>query len=510
MHKGKLYFLAVTAFALLQLGSPIFGQTAIANYPLDGNAFDISGNGLNGTIIGATPTTNRFGTTQSALNFNGTSDFINCGNPAAFNFASNFTISAWVKLNGSQLAKYIVAKYNGASGPRSFGLATDASAARAYAFVSSPTGAFIEASGGTSLADSKWRSLNFVYDNAVGIRLYVDGALVASRAAIGYAPFTNSFPLTIGGLTNSQFFGGQIDEVKIYDRALPASEVQNRYNAEKVGLVARYDFDGNAQDLSGNGLNGTIFGATDVVDRFGKPNSALSFNGSTDYVDLGNRPEFNFTRNFTLLSWVKLNGSQPAKYIIAKYADFGGGIRSPRSYGLATDDLSHPYGFVSNDGPDFNAISGLTPVNDENWHALGFSYDVDSGLKLYQDGVLVASRSALGFPAFTNSVPLLIGRASSGQSFSGLIDDVRIYSRSLPASEIDLLYRNEFGAVISIAPAVKLQFQTIVGKKYQLQSSPDLVTWTPLGDPFTATANSSSRYVDAALNDEFYRLLVIP
>jgi hypothetical protein len=510
--KSRVVLAAFRALLVSRLLLSAFCQSPVANYPLDGTAVDISGNGFNGTVIGAIPSTNRFRASQSAFSFNGTTDFINCGNPAAFNFPSNFTISVWVKLNGLQSAKYIVAKYNGTAGPRSYGVATEFRTARAYAFVSTPSGgSYVECAGGPSLNDSKWHSLNFVYDNSIGIHLYVDGASVASSPAVGYGPFNNSLPLTIGGLTNAQFFAGEIDDVRIYDRALSSAEVQNRFNAEKEGLMARYDFNGSAEDLSGNGLNGAIIGATNAVDRFGKTNSALNFNGSTDYVDLGNRPEFNFTRNFTLMAWVKLNGSQQAKYIIAKYADSGGGIRSPRSYGLATENFtSRAYAFVSNDSPGYTEVAGGNGMDNNEWHALAFSYDADTGLKLYQDGVLVGTRAAANFPAFTNSVPLLIGRASSGQAFGGSIDDVRIYTRSLSAADIDLLYQNEVGAVVSIAPAIKLQFQTVIGKTYQLQSSSDLVIWTVLGDPFTATANTSSHYVDAALTDEFYRLRALP
>jgi hypothetical protein len=334
---------------------------------------------------------------------------------------------------------------------------------------------------------------------------------VGSQAAVGFAPFTNStVPLTIGGLTNGQFFGGQIDDVKIYDRALSAFEIQSRFAAEKEGLVAFYDLDGDAQDVSGNGLDGTIIGATVVADRYGKPNSALSFNGSTDYVDLGNRPEWDFTRNFTLLAWVKGNGTQANKYVVAKYFDYGGGTREPRSYGLGTDGSARPYGFISNDSPGYIDVLGGTSIGDANWHAIGLSYDADSGLKLYEDGLLIGTRAVSGFPPFTNSIPLTIGRASSGQAFGGAIDDVRIYARSLSAAEIGNRYQNEFGAVITITPAVKLQFPTIVGKKYQLQSSTDLQTWTALGVSFTATSNTSIRYADALLNDEFYRLQVVP
>ena len=49
--------------------------------------------------------------------------------------------------------------------------------------------------------------------------------------------------------------------------------------APRNGLVAEYLFDGNANDSSGNGYNGTVQGATLITDRFGRTNAAYSFNG---------------------------------------------------------------------------------------------------------------------------------------------------------------------------------------------------------------------------------------
>jgi hypothetical protein len=234
MYKGSR-FIREWLIALALAGSaftfPLDAQ--VAYYPLDGNAIDISGNGLNGTLVGATPSTNRFGILQTALTFNGVSDLINCGASNVFCFQTNFTLSAWIKMNGLQAGKYIVAKYNGSSAPRSYGFGSEINTGRVYGFVSSSTGSFVECAGGSTLNDSKWHSLNFVYDNSFGMRLYVDDALVASKAAAGYAPFNNSpIPLTIGGLTSGQFFGGQIDDVRIYDRALSASEIDLLYRTD--------------------------------------------------------------------------------------------------------------------------------------------------------------------------------------------------------------------------------------------------------------------------------------
>ena len=52
------------------------------------------------------------------------------------------------------------------------------------------------------------------------------------------------------------------------------------------GLIAYWPFNGNANDESGNNINGTISGATSTTDRFGAANSAYSFNGTNDYPRL--------------------------------------------------------------------------------------------------------------------------------------------------------------------------------------------------------------------------------
>ena len=52
------------------------------------------------------------------------------------------------------------------------------------------------------------------------------------------------------------------------------------------GLVAYYPFNGNADDESGNGNHGTVNGATLTIDRFGNENSAYSFDGIDDYIDI--------------------------------------------------------------------------------------------------------------------------------------------------------------------------------------------------------------------------------
>jgi hypothetical protein len=78
------------------------------------------------------------------------------------------------------------------------------------------------------------------------------------------------------------------------------------------GLVAYYPFNGNANDASGNGNNGIVVGATLTADRFGNPNSAYSFNGTSDYIRVPNSSSLQLTNDFTLTAWINCQGSTGA------------------------------------------------------------------------------------------------------------------------------------------------------------------------------------------------------
>ena len=71
------------------------------------------------------------------------------------------------------------------------------------------------------------------------------------------------------------------------------------------GLVGWWPFNGNANDESGNGNDGTVNGPTLTTDRFGNANSAYDFDGVDDYIRIPDAPEFDFGINdFTISVWV--------------------------------------------------------------------------------------------------------------------------------------------------------------------------------------------------------------
>ena len=73
------------------------------------------------------------------------------------------------------------------------------------------------------------------------------------------------------------------------------------------GLVGWWPFNGNANDESGNGNNGTVNGATLTSDRFGNAGKAYSFDGVNDWINMpsGNSTSLNITSNYTVTFWFK-------------------------------------------------------------------------------------------------------------------------------------------------------------------------------------------------------------
>lgn len=238
MRTSSLKLGAIAAALFIGLSAPFVAAASdglVAHYRLDGDARDSSGNAFHGQILGPAPAADRFGVTNQALWFDGIRDFINCGSPEAFAFETNFTLTAWVKADGLQSAKYIVARYfMPPPRPRSYGLGTEFGSSQAYGFVAGDT-PYTDLNGGDPLNDGDWHALALTYDNDFGVRLFKDGLLVGSAPAPGLPPFTSAAPLTIGGLTDGANFGGWIDDVKIFSRALSSQEILSAFAAEAAG-----------------------------------------------------------------------------------------------------------------------------------------------------------------------------------------------------------------------------------------------------------------------------------
>ena len=180
---------------------------------------DASGNGNNGTIANATwAASGKYG---KALQFNGTNALVTIPDSASLHLSSAMTLEAWV--NPSTVnANWRDVIYKG--NDNYYLEATSSNASRPDAGMIAG-GSYADAFGTSALPANTWSYLTETYDGTT-LRLYVNGTQVASTAHTG-AIATSTNPLQIGGDSlYGQYFAGLIDEVRVYNTALTATQIQ--------------------------------------------------------------------------------------------------------------------------------------------------------------------------------------------------------------------------------------------------------------------------------------------
>lgn len=427
----RVYNRALTAPQVSALyGAGAVKRTGVSNQGLVGywsmndgagtKAGDSSGNGNTGTITGATWVNGKRG---KALNFDGNGDYVSF---SAISTAKTqegwfyFTQLATVKGNNNTLFSNLY--QHSANNFLYFTLGADY-----FNWV--------------PLVNT-WYHLVLTYTDRTDsstAKLYVNGVSynITQQPASHNIDSINGIS---GGGTGA--FSGLIDDVRIYNRALSPTEVSALYrqgeatinssqnNKLTSGLVGLWSFNG--KDISGataydrsptGGNNGTITGATKTI---GKVGQALSFDGSSNRVTTTLNSQLN---DFTVSVWFKDDGViQTYERLVDKnYVSgfwLGRNGATANSWGGGILESAGPYGIFGT-------------FTDGVWNHL---VSVRSGTShiLYANGVKVnentVSASAL------DSTVVEIGNGTTGQAGGMVIDEVRIYSRALSASEIKQLY----------------------------------------------------------------------
>jgi len=198
-------------------------------------------------------------------------------------------------------------------------------------------------------------------------------------------------------------------------------------------LVAYYPFSGNANDSSGNNNNGFAYGVTPVADRFGDPNSAYSFDGSTSYIQVANNTLLNFQNTITLNFWMI------AGYLYTRE-------QYPISHGNWTNRWKVS---ITNNKIRWTVktTTGVKDLDSETFVSLDSLYMVTclydgSDYEIYINGQLDAFSSFSG-TILASPVNLTIGQDIPGDfnyNFNGVLDDIRIYNYGLPISKIESFY----------------------------------------------------------------------
>jgi hypothetical protein len=467
--KKKLLLLFIgltitTQMIYSQVPSYVPTNGLVGYWPFNGNANDQTPSGYNGTVNGATLTTDRFGNSNSAYNFDGVNDYIEVQNSQNLN-SQTWTISTWINANGYYFGNVFG---NISYGNMIVGKGTDFNSGfygLSYSSQSLKVGSYYgvgsQANGTestTNITLNNWINVIGTWDG-VNMKIYVNGQLENSNSNFSNNPGINNENLFFGTMAQNNLYpywlNGKIDDIGIWNRALTQQEITNMYTGVNYsdtcnavsgsltnGLVGYWPFCGNANDDSGNGNNGVVNGATLVTDRFGNSNSAYSFNGSNK-ISVPNLQSYLFNSKITISAWVNLSSIPNSNFnLVTKY----GGAGFDDAFSLDVSSTNYQLN-ISPGSTSWTTCVGNSSIQTNQWHNLVGVYDYSNNIfKIYLDGVLLGSNTALSAMGNALSAKVIFGYyddpllVSPNQQFNGKLDDIGIWNRALSPQEITQLY----------------------------------------------------------------------
>ena len=308
-------------------------------------------------------------------------------------------------------------------------------------------------------------------------------------------------------------------------QALPRATIPN--------LVAYWDFEGTANDISGNGHNGTLqSGATITNAQFAPfPGSTRSVNltqaNAQSYVSVPSNAALNLTGPFTLAAWIR--PTNPAvtnqQGIIERFGGGGGYILRLSANGVTTanpsglEDLNNT---VFAGGTTTYAIGTFggqisRRIEANVWNHVAFTFD-GTTLRNYEEAgnefsppqedptfLPNASNPGAVQPPAPTTAELRIGRDYGANGFEGQIDEARIYNKGLTMGELNVLMNGQpppTGLTATSGPGlIDLSWTAPapvagVTVTYAVKRSPPGAnTWTILAEGLTGTTYQDSGYV---------------
>jgi len=410
--------------------------------PFDGNADDETGNNTSIDLAGATLAFGYDGKQNSAYSFDG-NDYIFLDELYDYDKRS---VSVWFKvdrLTGNYQNIYVSDDPSLTNGLTALSIKNGAS----------PILSFLV--GGTSHYDvpinlGEWYHAVVTVDGST-VKYYLNGSLVQNETNNNFNSVSGIGSAVLGGSrdTSTYWFHGIIDNFRIYSGVLDSAAIDSLYNMNccpdcsntcfdctpsrptNAAIAACYSLDANANDGSGNGNDGTLNGPVQVTNRFGTANSAYRFDGSNDYITIDDQ--------------------------------FDSSIRSYSVWFRLTDFPSSLQDVFVSDGPNLN--NGLTaiavkssgnvpqvqflvgnnadltlPIQLYKWHHAAITVN-NTDVTFYLNGEEFSGYTNNNFSSVDGLNKTVIGSARDATTywFKGDIDDVKVFNRTLSATDVNKL-----------------------------------------------------------------------
>lgn len=396
----------------------------------------------------------------SAFDFDGTDDYINCGNDTSLQITGDLTLSSW--FNSSYSGgdnQRIISKDDNVN--RCYMTQLDGSG-NANFYIWSGNSGKAAVSTGTDYRDGNWHHIVGVFDPnasaAQRLAIYIDGVNVGYGNTSVTTIDNDTVDLEIGRKQdNTLFFNGDLSNAQVFNTALSSTEVATLYNSgSPIETLANIPQNSNLKAWWKLNAN-EIYNNTSTewsVDNNAYPSnyqSSLDFDGAVGgaYVNCGNDSSLNITSALSISGW--FNTSDTADYRLIMTKDSGNS--GTRAWLLTMDPRpSNGNGslifrvFGSVDEPEIHTTN---VYNDGNWHFFTATYEPGVAIKIYVDDDPVVSNTS-NIPSSIVSLPsqvVLIGAygyydGSCGRRWHGQLSNMQIYNTTLSASDVATLYNN--------------------------------------------------------------------
>jgi len=415
-------------------GDPLFINDIVSYWPLDGSFDDLIG-GNDGTASGDIK--NVTGISSGGISFDGVDDKVTISDANDLS-STSISVGAWIKKDDLSGLESFISKASGAGSGEYYFIFGDGDLF--FRVVDDSTGGY--KGKYFTYPDTNWHHIIATF-NGTNISMYLDGvsqSLADSSSGSFTAMENTAQDVTLSYRGASYPYDGQIDEVLIYNRPLDASEVQalykagltqhananvslqtrtaSSYNTSDEELISFYTGNGDFNDsmglynVSGISCSNTDWGIIEEGCSF----SSSSSNGAS------NLPQ---EQAKTLSLWVKpLDTSSSVAVFSGSTGSIGFTIYNTQ-LSIGDGDSYHNYIFTSG-------------LEQDKWQHVSYIIDTDNDLfQYYLNGVLYHNESIISNSDLTDRY-LTHGRSSS--NFKSRRDEIRIYNRSLSATEIQSLY----------------------------------------------------------------------
>ena len=391
--------------------------------------------------------TNIVSAQNTALDFDGSNDYINIADNASLTSTNAITISAWFKKLSSSNWMSIFGKGTTDANEEYVLMVKDD---QVYFDVGQGGGPYLQQS--TTISVGVWHHIAAIHNRSGStstLKVYLNGKDVGgSTVGASNSPNDNSHPLTIGSRfsTSNAPFQGQIDEVRIWSEARSQAEIKANMHTELSGgesnLVAYYNFNEGTgttvSDVSSNSNNGTMTNMANddwISNSLFAQDYSLDLDGSNDYVQVADDNALDISSSITVSAWIYPTNIANKDGIISKRTS----TENSGDWAFRLTSAAKLKLLIWDGDANNGSTSSTNAISTNTWTHIAFTHDNSTNTtKFYINGSLDATTTGLSKNLAGNNSNVYIGwdGQQGDKFFTGKIDEVRIWDDVRTQAEI--------------------------------------------------------------------------